>query len=260
MEGPGRYEFLDWPGPIPFAHRGGASDAPENTMPAFANAVALGYRYVETDVHVTADGVLLAFHDDRLDRVTDRRGDLALLPWSEVRWARVAGREPIPKLEDLLGEWPDLRVNIDPKHAAAVGPLVEAIHRTKSIDRVCVGSFSDRRLTRLRSTLGPRLCTALGPLGVGQLWLESRRVRARARGQAGARAACAQVPPRQGRLTVVDRRFVDAAHRRGLPVHVWTVDDADAMTRLLDLGVDGIMTDRPAVLRGVLERRGLWRD
>ena len=101
--------FLDHPGPIPFAHRGGAGDWPENTMPAFAGAVALGYRYVETDAHVTADGVVLAFHDDRLDRVTDRTGTIAELPWREVREARVDGVEPIPLLEDLLGEWPQLR-------------------------------------------------------------------------------------------------------------------------------------------------------
>ena len=88
------FAFLDHPGPIAFAHRGGAGDWPENTMPAFAGAVALGYRYVETDVHVTADGVLLAFHDDRLDRVTDRAGVVRELPWSEVRQARVDGSSP----------------------------------------------------------------------------------------------------------------------------------------------------------------------
>ena len=96
------YPFLHWPGPLAFAHRGGASEAPENTMPAFEHAVRLGYRYLETDAHVTADGVLIAFHDDRLDRVTDRTGVIAELPWSEVQQARVDGREPIPLLEDLL--------------------------------------------------------------------------------------------------------------------------------------------------------------
>src|SRR5688572_11562358 len=109
------YPFLDWPGPLAFAHRGGASEAPENTLPAFEQAVRLGYRYLETDVHTTADGELVAFHDDRLDRVTDRTGMVAELPWSTVRAARVDGREPIPLLEDLLGAFPEARVNIDPK-------------------------------------------------------------------------------------------------------------------------------------------------
>ncbi len=224
-------------------------------MPAFARAVELGYRYVETDVHVTADGVLLAFHDDVLDRVTDRTGVVADLPWSEVAAARVDGTEPIPLLEDLLGTWPDLRVNIDPKHDGAVDALAEVIVRSGAIDRVCVGSFSDRRLARLRRRLGERLCWSHGPAGIARARVGSLGVPV---GRLG--AACVQVPVRQGRVTIVDERFVHFVHHRGLQLHVWTIDDQDEMDHLLDLGVDGIMTDRPAVLRSVLERRGSWVD
>lgn len=247
------WPFLDHVGPLAFAHRGGAGDWPENTMPAFENAVALGYRYVETDVHVTADGVLVAFHDDHLDRVTDRTGAIAEHTWADVRAARVAGSEPIPLLEDLLGTWPDLHVNIDPKHDASVDALAEVIRRTNSIDRVCVGAFSDRRIARLRSMLGHRLCTALGPRGVTRLRADSWRVPTRR-----PVAACAQVPPKLGAVPVVDAAFVETAHARGLQVHVWTIDDPGQMHSLLDLGVDGIMTDRPAVLRDVLVERGQW--
>jgi glycerophosphoryl diester phosphodiesterase len=247
------FEFLDHPGPIAFAHRGGAGDWPENTMPAFAGAVALGYRYVETDVHVTSDGVVLAFHDDHLDRVTDRHGVIGELPWSEVRGARVDGVEPIVVLEDLLASWPDLRVNIDPKHDAVVEPLADLLARTGSVHRVCIGAFSDRRLERLRQMLGPELCTSLGPRGVAGLRIASLGV-----GRSRTVAACVQVPVGFRRVSIVDDRFVRTAHAMGLPVHVWTIDDPVAMGRLLDLGVDGIMTDRPAVLREVLERRGQW--
>lgn len=248
-----RHPFLDWPGPIPFAHRGGAGDWPENTLPAFEGAVSLGYRYVETDVHVTADGVLVAFHDERLDRVTDRTGLIRELRWSEVSRARVDGREPIPLLEDLLAAWPELRVNIDPKHDSAVTALAEAVRRTASVHRVCIGSFSDRRLARLRALLGPGLATSLGPAGVA-------RLRAASVGLPSGRfpADCVQVPTGARGVTLVDERFVRAAHGRGLAVHVWTIDDPDEMHRLLDLGVDGIMTDRPAVLRDVLQARGEW--
>ena len=248
-----RFPFLDHPGPLAFAHRGGAGAWPENTMPAFEGAVALGYRYLETDVHVTADGVLVAFHDDALDRVTDRTGRICDLPCSEVRQARVDGREPIPLLDDLLAAWPDVRVNIDPKADSAVAALADVLVRTRSIDRVCLGAFSDRRLARLRARLGPRLCTSLGPVGVARL-----------RGAVAGlpvghlRAPCAQVPVRAGRVTLVDERFVAVAHSLGVQVHVWTVDDPTEMHRLLDLGVDGIMTDQPAVLRDVLEARGAW--
>jgi len=248
------YPFLHWPGPIPFAHRGGASEVPENTMPAFEHAVRLGYRYLETDAHVTADGVLVAFHDDRLDRVTDRTGVIAELPWSEVQKARVDGREPIPLLEDLLTAWPDVRVNIDPKHDGAAAPLAAAIVRTQTVDRVCVGAFSDRRIAVVRSLVGPALCTSMGPREVAQLVSASRGLPGRGR----LRSPCAQVPTHQGRVALVTKRFVDTAHRLGVQVHVWTIDDEPEMTRLLDLGVDGIMTDRPQVLKDVLAARDEW--
>jgi glycerophosphoryl diester phosphodiesterase len=247
------FAFLDWPGPIAFAHRGGASEAPENTLPAFEHAVRLGYTYLETDVHVTADGVLLAFHDDRLDRVTDREGIIADLPWSEVREAMVDGREPIPLLEDLLGSFPDSRINIDPKHDAAVEPLVAALRKCEAVERVCIGAFRDRRIARVRALCGPTLCTSLGPGGIFKLLAASKgtpRVRVP--------APCAQVPLEHRGITIIGHKFVEAAHRRGMQVHVWTIDDADEMRRLLDLGVDGIMTDRPAVLKEVLEARGQW--
>lgn len=254
------HPFLDHPTPIPFAHRGGAGEQPENTMAAFAAAVALGYRYVETDVQATSDGVLLAFHDDRLDRVTDRLGTIAELPYAVVARARVDGREAIARLDEVLDAWPDLRVNVEPKHDAAVAPLADTIRRQRAIDRVCVASFSMRRLARLRRALGPRLCTALGPPEVAAL-------RAAAWGLPGAAqlarrggGTCVQVPVHGRGLPLVEPRMLAAAHALGLPVHVWTVDEPTEIERLLDLGVDGLMTDRPAVLRGVLRRRGSWVD
>ncbi|MGD9792833.1 MAG: glycerophosphodiester phosphodiesterase [Acidimicrobiia bacterium] len=252
--------YLDHDGPIPFAHRGGAGDWPENTMPAFEGAVALGFRYLETDVHATNDGVLIAFHDDRLDRVTDRQGIIGELPYREVSAAKVDGREPIPLLEDLLGSFPDARINIDAKSDAAVPLLIETITRCNAIDRVCVGSFSDRRLGQVRDALGPALCTSMGPREVARLragsWLPTRNS-GRRRGTG--RVPVAQVPVRQGPVTIVDRTFVRTAHHLGIAVHVWTIDEAHEMHRLLDLGVDGIMTDRPAVLKDVMTQRGLWR-
>jgi glycerophosphoryl diester phosphodiesterase len=247
---PAPHPFLDWDGPIPFAHRGGASDAPENTMPAFQYAVDLGYRYIETDVQVTADGVLVAFHDNDLRRTCGRPGKISLLPWSEVSTARVGGKAPIPLLEDLLGTWPEIRVNIDCKTDGAVSALVATLKRTNALDRVLVGAFSDRRVARVRAALGPGLATALGPAGVAALRFGRPR---------STKANAAQVPVRQGPLVVTDAKFVERAHRLGLQVHVWTIDDPKEMNRLLDLGVDGLMTDKPGVLREVLEARGQWR-
>jgi glycerophosphoryl diester phosphodiesterase len=254
-----RHPFLDHPGPLPIVHRGGAAEAHENTAAAFQRCVDLGFRYVETDVRATSDGVLLAFHDRSLDRVTNLTGRIDDLTYEEVAQARIGGTEPIPLLRDLLADFPDVRFNIDAKHPATSRPLVEVLAVADALDRVCLASFSDARLRWLRSALGPGVCTALGPREVGQLKLASvGGPLARLLPRLPATARCVQVPVGPGLLPLVDRRFVDMAHDRGLVVHVWTVDDATVMHRLLDLGVDGIMTDRPAVLRDVLLQRGQW--
>ncbi|MGE0795444.1 MAG: glycerophosphodiester phosphodiesterase family protein [Acidimicrobiia bacterium] len=250
---PSPWPYLDHPGPLPIAHRGGALDAPENTLAAFERAAALGYVYVETDARVTADGVAVAFHDDDLRRLAGRPGRISELPWSEVATARVGG-EAIPRLDELLGSFPGLKVNVDPKQDEVVEPVAEAIRATASVDRVGAGSFSGTRLRRLRRLLGPRLCTSLGPLSIARVRLGSWGLPT-----GTVPGACVQVPVRApGRLPLVDRRFVAEAHRRDLQVHVWTVDDPVEMHALLDLGVDGLMTDRPAVLKVVLESRDQW--
>jgi len=241
--------FLDGTPPLAFAHRGFAPDGCENSMAAFERAVSLGYVYLETDVRVTSDGVALAFHDSRLDRVTDARGRVGELPWSQVRHARIGGREPIPLLADLLTAWPHARLNVDVKDEPSVGPAIEAIRRTGTIDRVCVAAFADVRIAAVRRILGPRLCTAVGPSALLALRLGRSPV---------TEGRCAQAPARIGRRPFVDARFVAAAHAHGLPVHAWTVNDRAEMIRLLDLGVDGVMTDAADLLRAVLVERGQW--
>lgn len=250
------HPFLDNSSPIAFAHRGGLSVAPENTMAAFHDAVSLGYGYVETDVHVTSDGVLVAFHDDGLLRTCGIDARIEETPWSTLRDARVDGREPIPLLEDILGTWPDLRVNIDCKTSDAEDELIRVIKKTDCLERVCVGSFSDARLARFRSVFGDALCTSTGPREVASLVLAARTSRTLARTH-GSRAA--QVPVRQGPLPIVTRSFVKTAHSLGMQVHVWTIDDPTEIARLLDLGVDGIMSDDTRALRDVFSARGLWR-
>ncbi|MFD5519258.1 glycerophosphodiester phosphodiesterase [Streptomyces sp. NPDC127066] len=248
------HPYLDHPGPIPFAHRGGSADGLENTLTQFRRAVNAGYRYIETDVHATADGRLVAFHDTTLDRVTDGAGRIADLPWDDVRRARVAGKEPVPLFEELLEEFPETRWNVDVKAEPALVPLLDLIDRTDAWDRVCVGSFSEDRVTRAQHLAGPRLATSFGTRGVLNLRLRSWGVPAAVRRS----AVAAQVPETQSGVPVVDRRFVRAAHARGLQVHVWTVNESERMHRLLDLGVDGIMTDHIDTLRKVLEDRGTW--
>ncbi len=252
-----RHPFLDHPGPLAFAHRGGGCEGLENTLTAFRRAVDLGYRYVETDVHTTSDGVLVAFHDATLDRVTDARGVIAGLPWSVVRQARVGGRESLPLFEGLLTSFPATRFNVDVKADSAVRPLVAALEAADAWDRVCVGSFSQARVDAARRLAGRRLATSVGTRGVAALRLLSWG-RLPGGGRAVGEAVCVQVPERQSGMPVVDSVFLRAAHRRGLQVHVWTVNDRARMADLLDLGVDGIMTDHIETLRSVLAERGAW--
>jgi glycerophosphoryl diester phosphodiesterase len=259
--------FLERSTAIAFAHRGGGGEAPENTLPAFEAAVAMGYQYLETDVHLTRDGVLLAFHDSSLERLTDRTGRIGEMTLAEVRAADAGyafspdggDTHPfrgigvvIPTLEELLTRWDDVFLNIDAKADDTVEPLVDLVSRLNAFGRVCIGSFSDRRVARLRALARGRICSSMGQVSTGVAYLASRSGR-----MPSMHADCLQVPQRWG-LFRIDHRFVNAAHRAGLPVHVWTIDDEAEMEMLLDLGVDGIMTDRPRILKRVMEARGLW--
>jgi glycerophosphoryl diester phosphodiesterase len=251
-----RFAYLDAPTPLAFAHRGGAAAGDENTVAAFARAVGLGYRYIETDTHATADGVAVVFHDQTLARIVGRPERVRALRWADLDRIRVDGQPVIPRLVDVFEMWPGVRFNIDVKDDAAADPTVEAVRRAGAQDRVLLASFSDARTARVRAALGPGVATSLGSRGVAQLWAASRAGRGAAR--VARRAAAAQVPPRQGPVRVVDERFVRYAHGLGLQVHVWTIDTPDRMNELLDLGVDGIMTDRIDVLRDVYTARGCW--
>ncbi|MGY0233644.1 glycerophosphodiester phosphodiesterase family protein [Longispora urticae] len=235
--------------PIAFAHRGGAAAGAENTMAAFERAVTLGYRYLETDVHATSDGVAVVFHDADTRRLTGRPGTIAGRTWEQVRELRVDG-EPVPSLDELLAAWPDARLNIDVKSEAAISATVAAIDRAKARDRVLLATFNGARLLRIRAA-APGVATSLTPREVAGL---------RFRGKKPVAGIAAQVPVRYGPVTVVNRRFVEAAHGCGIRVHVWTVDDATTINALIDLGVDGIMTDRVDVLRDVYRNRGLWTE
>jgi glycerophosphoryl diester phosphodiesterase len=248
------YPYLDHDGPIAMAHRGGALHPDnigyENSMHAFEHAVNLGYRYLETDLHATSDGVVIAFHDSRLDRVTDRTGVVAELPWSEVSKAKINGHEPIPRLDELLEHFPQTRFNLDIKAENGLGPAAAVLRAANAIDRVCVSSFSQSRVRRIRRELGERLCTGYGDWETALIRFLPIALKSG--------GACLQIPERFGPLRVLTPGLVRRAHGRGKQVHVWTVDDPAAMRRMLDAGVDGLITDRTDLLREVLIERGLW--
>jgi glycerophosphoryl diester phosphodiesterase len=202
--------------------------------------------------------VLFAFHDPDLQRTCGRPGLIRDLTAEEVANARVSGREPIPRLDELLSTWTDAKFNIDCKSDHALPFLLERLRKGDMFDRVCIGSFSDARLDAVRDEFGARICTSMGPRDVAKVRLGTWVGRTPSfRGSAVPLAA--QVPVRQGPLHIVTRSFVDGAHAAGLQVHVWTIDEPAEMHRLLDLGVDGIMTDEVTLLRKVITERNLWR-
>ncbi|PXY22470.1 glycerophosphodiester phosphodiesterase [Prauserella muralis] len=253
------HPYLATPLPRAFAHRGwhvGDLAGLENSLPAFRRAVAEGYHYVETDVHATSDGVVVVHHDALLDRTTDGTGPIARQTWSAVRRAKVGGTAPISRLEDVLEELPDAFFNVDVKAGDAVEPFLRVLRRTDAFHRVAAAAFSDARLARLRKLGGGRLITSLGPRSVAVLWANGwvpfLRLGFLSRG------AMAQVPVTQGPMTIVDKGFLRSARKAGVEVHTWTINDQDEMRALLDLGVQGIVTDRPDLLRDVLVERGAW--
>ncbi len=245
-------------GPLALAHRGFSREGLENSMAAFKAAVELGTVHLETDVHTTSDDVLLVFHDSSLDRVTDSTGRISELTAAEVARARIGGVEPVPTFDELVMSLPDARLNLDVKDWNSVVALASAIERHGVHNRVLVTSFSDRRRRAVLAKLSRRVASSAGssltalfvllgpvlPAGLARSLLTGVDV--------------FQVPVRYGRLPVVTAGFIRRAHRVGRQVHVWTINDPAEMERLLDLGVDGIVSDRLDLLKEVLIRRGQW--
>ena len=228
------------------AHRGLAIEAPENTLLAFEKAVGIGCHYIETDVHVSLDGVAVVAHDPSLERVAERDIEVRTLTMEQLRHVDLGRGQGFCALEEALDAFPETRFNIDVKIEGAVEPAIAAVTATHAAPRVLLTSFSDRRRLRL-AALMPGVATSAGSAGV---------IRARLAGFTGSArmltgvlrgARALQIPERVGPLRLVTAAFVAAAHRVGAEVHVWTVNEASDMRRLLDLGVDGLVTDRADV-------------
>lgn len=258
----GRYPYLDVPRPFGFAHRGGSALFPENTSVAFDGAVALGYTHIETDLHLTRDGVFVILHDPLLERTTDGAGDVRTMSLAEVQAVDAGYRFPgpngdyphrgrgvtVPTLDEVLERFPDTFFNLEMKHEMAL-PLWRFIEDRGMHDRILVGCADEGLGRSFRSLARGRVPTSPGVRGVLDFWSASRLGLDRVRSYD---FEALQVPPTQGPLTVVDRRFTAAARRHGIQVHVWTIDEEAEMRRLFGLGVDAVMTDRPDILRAVL--------
>lgn len=238
-----------------FAHRGGGKEQPENSRRAFEAVRALGYRFIEIDVQASLDGTLIVFHDDHLDDLTSGSGTVSHLPISAVLQAKIGGSEPIMTLEEALIDFPDMRFNIDIKTDHALQPTIDLMRKMNCLDRVCLASFSDKRLDAVRRAFGDAACTGAGPKDVRWLkygsWFMAVPPVA---------AKCAQVPLKHGPITIPTRRFVRYCNARGVAVHVWTIDEEEDMRRLIRVGVNGLITDRPTLLKKVAIEEGVWEQ
>jgi glycerophosphoryl diester phosphodiesterase len=257
------HPFLSLEHPIRFAHRGSRTLWPENTHLAFDGVVDLGYRYIETDIRVTRDGVVVVFHDETLERTTNGVGAVADWDWDDLQHLDAGYNfspdgESYPlrgkgvrisRLDDTLSNYPDIHFNIDLKAKRSEWPVADVIVRTRRFDSVLVGGFVDTRTARFRRITKGRVATSAGSAVSAAMYAASRIGRA-----TSDKFEAFQLPANTRGISV-DKKLVDAIHATESHIHVWTVDDPERLHELLDLGVDGIVTDRPDVLNEVVEER-----
>jgi glycerophosphoryl diester phosphodiesterase len=249
------HPFFEHGRPLALAHQGGAKEALDNSSEAFANAHELGYRYLDIDLQVTSDGVVIAHHDDTLERVTGLTGAVAERSWAELSEARLPNGEPLALFDDLCDSYPDAYWNIELKSDHAIGPTVDLIRRRDLGPRVCLSTFSDMRMWKLRRAVSG-LGSATSTPKYATLWL---RVTSYISFLPYRRSAdVSQAPVERKGIPILDERFVRRAHDKGVAVIAWTIDAPAEMHRLLDLGVDGINSDVPTTLKSVLQERGEW--
>ena len=235
-----------------FAHRGGTEEAAENTLEAFQYASDMGFIFMETDVQATSDGEVVIFHDSNLRRMAGINKTISQLSYKEIKEIDLKKGGRIPNLRELISSFPNLRFNIDIKTEKAVEGTVEIIRVQKALERVCLASFSSRRLSRIRQLAGPDCCTSMGQLEVMYLLMRSYGIPIQR-----SVGCCAEIPFSQWGVQIVTERFLKCAHEENKLVIVWTIDDEKEMKNLIDLGVDGLMTDCPSILCKVLNERNL---
>lgn len=253
--------------PLVMAHRGGGGLWPENTMLAFERASDLGVDAIELDVHSTSDGVLVVIHDATVDRTTNGTGRVNDLTLAEVkrldagyRWSADGMKTfpwlgkglSVPTLDEVLTRLPKMRFNIEPKpeKQSLAKPLCRMLRQKGMTDKVIIGSFHQAVLDEFRSEC-PEVATSASPAEVSEMVRSSQ---ANGAGADRPLMRALQVPEFVGAVRVLNKEFIEAAHQRNLPVHAWTVNDTESMRRLIDLGVDGIMTDYPDRLLKLLGR------
>ena len=247
------HKYLKNKTPVAIAHRGGSNSGIENTLEAFENAINMGFNIIETDIQITKDKKLVVFHDLTLDRLTNTKGLVKDKTWNELKKIKILGKYSIPLLSDIFDKWPKIKINIDPKNDECIDYLISFLREYNCFEKICIGSFSGKRLQRLRKEFGPKLCTSAGPLEVLKLKLFSL-----INLSISIDANCVQVPLKYYRINIIDKNFIKFCQSQNLMVHVWTINDILEIERLLDLGVNGIISDNIEGLKKIFKKKNYW--
>ena len=242
------HPYLNQSGVSISAHRGGSEEAPENTLESFSYAIGLGSSYIETDVQLSADGIPYIFHDDDLSRLLNMEVKFNSLHSDQIEKLKLFESYQIPKLETALTQFPNALFQIDLKTDEVALPAMKVIENLNAFDRICIASFSSNRLQKVRKKF-PDTCLSMGPKEILKLLLASFGLYNKT-----IYGDCLQVPIYHYGIKLVTRRFVKYVQSIGLKIHVWTINDVKTMEKLIDLDVDGIITDRPKLLKEVLSK------
>ena len=240
------HPYLNQSGVSISAHRGGSEEAPENTLESFSYAIGLGSSYIETDVQLSADGIPYIFHDDDLSRLLNMEVKFNSLHSDQIEKLKLFESYQIPKLETALTQFPNALFQIDLKTDEVALPAMKVIENLNAFDRICIASFSSNRLQKVRKKF-PDTCLSMGPKEILKLLLASFGLYNKT-----IYGDCLQVPIYHYGIKLVTRRFVKYVQSIGLKIHVWTINDENTMRKLIDLGVDGIITDKPKLLKELL--------
>ena len=232
-----------------FAHRGGANDFVENTLEAFEQSINLGFKYIEIDVRATKDNKLVIFHDPDLKRMLNLEIDISSINYDELSNYKINGVHKIPTFLETVSSWPNINFNIDPKSDKSAELLIGELKSVGNLDRFCVGSFDSTKLNKIRNAFDNKLCTSMGTNEVINFYF------LRFFGINSINTPCLQLPYYKNGFKIITAKLIRDAHKFNKKVHAWTIDDPKEISELLDMGIDGIMTDSPELLKNEMAKK-----
>lgn len=246
-------EYMNSSNIVPIAHRGASLVATENSFESFRKAFDLGYRVIETDIHSSKDGTAYIFHDNTLERLTGENLKISDLKDVDIDSLKVNKSSIIPRLSNVFEEFPEGLFNLDAKTWEATIPITNTVKKMACSSRVCIGSYNDKRIDAIIRELGVETCHSMGTSNVFKFYLGA---------QLGIKqnftAQCIQLPIKQFGISLITQKILRHARKLGIKIHFWTINNSGLIQKLLELDVDGIMTDDCILLKTIMEKKHKW--